>query len=112
DLAAEPRGLGEAKGKIEHVLFVVGRLDKHVGPLGFDDDVASRASQRAFARTLEIDVVAVCDLQDGKADWRLHFLARAVSLDEHHLGHLGSAPSNCRTGAVHAGLTCSRYALQ
>src|ERR1700741_4396688 len=79
--------MGEAKGQIEHVFLVLaGGLQRFI-PLGIDDDVAGRAGKRALASTLQIDVVAVGDFQHRKPQRRVDLDARAVRLNEGHLGH-------------------------
>src|SRR6185437_1462779 len=87
DLATETRRLGQAEGKIEHVFLVLGRVLQQLIPFGFDDDVTGRARQRAFARALDIDVIAVGDFENRQADRRLYCLARPVTFDKCHLGH-------------------------
>src|SRR6185437_11698610 len=49
DLAAEPRGLRQAEGEVEHVLLVLARFLEQLVPFGIDDDVAGRAGERALA---------------------------------------------------------------
>ena len=78
DLAAEARGVGEAEGEVEHVLLVLAGILEHFEPFGIDDDVAGRAGERALASALDIDVVAMRDLQHREADRRLDFLPRAA----------------------------------
>src|SRR4029077_12000455 len=45
DLAAQPRGMGEAEGQVEHVLLVLAGGLQRLIPLGIDDDVAGRAGK-------------------------------------------------------------------
>src|SRR6185312_10773558 len=47
DLAAEPRGLLEPEGEVEHVLLVLGRRRQLGEPGWIDDDVAGRAGKRS-----------------------------------------------------------------
>ncbi len=98
ELAAEPRGLGEAEGEVEHVLLVLARLGQQLVPVGIDDHMAGRAGERALAGALDIDIVAMRDLEHGKPDRRVDLLARAVAPDKHHLGH--QARLAAETGAA------------
>ena len=56
--------------------------------------VAGRAGERALARAFDIDAVLVRDFQDGEAERRVNLSARAVTLDESHLGHRDQALAN------------------
>src|SRR5258708_27763713 len=87
DLTAEPRGLRQAEGEVEHVLLVLARLVQQLVPFRIDDDVAGRAGERALAGALDVDAVLVRDLQHRKAERRVHLAARAVALDESHFPH-------------------------
>ncbi len=78
---------GQAEGEVEHVLLVLGRLLQQLVPFGIDDDVAGRAGERALAGALDVDVVAVRDLEHRQAERRLDLAPRAVALDEGHLRH-------------------------
>src|SRR5207249_4582431 len=66
--------------------------------------------ERALAGTFNVDAVLVRDLQDGKAERRLHVAPPAVALDEGHLGHqwrfraAESSPNFVRRGKVSAPL--------
>src|SRR5262249_54565060 len=77
----------QAEGEVEHVLLVLGRLLEEVVPLGVDDHVTGRAGERALAGTLEVDAVAMRDLQHREPQRRVHLAASTVLLDEHHLRH-------------------------
>src|SRR5258708_12293236 len=87
DLTAEPRGLRQPEGEVEHVLLVLARLVQQLVPFRIDDDVAGRAGERALAGALDVDAVLVRDLQHRKAERRVHLAARAVALDESHFRH-------------------------
>src|SRR6185437_14787029 len=87
DLAAEPRGLRQAEGEVEHVLLVLGRVLQQLVPFRIDDDVAGRAGERALAGALDVDAVLVRDLQDREAERCVHFASLPVALDESHFRH-------------------------
>src|SRR5258708_25197777 len=87
DLAAQPRGMGEAERKIEHVLLVLAGRRQLVEPILLDDDMTGRAGQRALAGALDVDMVAMGDFEHGKPKRRLHFLARPILENERHLRH-------------------------
>ena len=92
DLAAEPRGPGQVEGEIEHVLLVLARLLQQIVPFGFDDDVAGRAGERAFARAFDVDVVAMGDFEHREPERRLDLAPGSVALDEDHLRHQADSP--------------------
>src|SRR5262249_50422618 len=52
-----------------------------------DDHMAGRAGERALAGAFDVDAVAMGDLEQGKTERRLHFLARPVLQYERHLRH-------------------------
>src|SRR5216684_3884820 len=87
DLAAQPRGMGEPEGEIEHVLLVLAGRRQLVEPVLFDDHMTGRAGERAFAGAFDVDVVAMGDLEHAEAKRRLYFLARPVLENERHLRH-------------------------
>src|SRR3546814_18678164 len=74
---SEPRCLPQTEDEVEHVGFIPARRNEFAVPLRFDDDMAGRASHRTLAGALDIDVVAVCDLQNRHADRRLDHIVRA-----------------------------------
>src|SRR5260221_2028496 len=88
DLTAEPRRVGEAKGQIEHVFFVLAGRRQLNEPGLFDHDVAGRTGKRALAGTLDRNVIAMGDLEHGQAERRIDLLARSVLQYERHLRHL------------------------
>ena len=101
DLAAQPRGLAEVEGEVEHVLLVLARLLEQIVPIGVDDDMAGRAGERAFAGALDIDVVAMGDFEHRQAERRVDLAAGPVALDKDHLRHqlesaAGAAPGSGR----------------
>ena len=71
DLAAEARRVGEAKGEVEHVVFVITGLLEMVVCVLIEDDVARRAGNRALAGAFEVDVVLVRNAQQVVALVRL-----------------------------------------
>src|SRR5918996_1328547 len=52
DLAAQTRGVGEAEGKVEHVLLVLAGGRELVEPFLLDHDMAGRAGERALTGAL------------------------------------------------------------
>ena len=67
DLAAEPRGLLQAEGEVEHVLLILGRRRELVEPRRVDHDMAGRAGQGPLAGTLQVDAMLMRDLQHREA---------------------------------------------
>lgn len=67
DLAAEPTGLCEAVGQVQHVVLIVFRFRQGVVVVWVDDDMAGGASARATARTFHVQVVTLGYVQDGLA---------------------------------------------
>lgn len=64
DLAAQPAGLGQAKGQVEHVVLVVRRLGNAiVVSVRLDDDMARRTGTRPAARALHLEVVGLSDVE-------------------------------------------------
>src|SRR5262249_20891208 len=57
--------------------------------------MAGRAGERTLAGAFEIDVVAMRDLQHRQSAGRVDLDARAISLDERHLGHCSVFPPPC-----------------
>src|SRR5438477_6937596 len=82
DLAAEPRGLCEAEGEVQHVLLVLARVLQQLVPFRIDDDMTGRAGERTLAGALDVDPVLVGDLQHRKPERRLDLTAVAVAFDE------------------------------
>src|ERR1700738_5389437 len=79
--------MGQAEGEIERVLLVLAGGRELVEPILLDDDMTGRAGQRALARALDVDMVAMGDFEHGKPKRRLHFLARPIFQNERHLRH-------------------------
>ena len=83
DLAAESRGLGQAKGEVEHVVFVVvGLLHGLVLCLVVDDDVAGRAGAGAAAGAFHLEVVGLGDVEQVVALADLEGVGLVVLVDE------------------------------
>src|SRR4029450_5291247 len=87
DLAAQPRGVGEAEGEVEHVLLVLARGGELVEPFLLDHDMAGRAGERALAGALDVDMVAMGDFEHAETERRLHLLARSILQNECHFRH-------------------------
>ena len=88
DLASEPRGGGQAKGQVQHILFVLASLLKALVIVLADDHVAGGTGQGSLASTLDVNVVTVGDLEHGQAAGCIYFAARSVNLDKDNSGHL------------------------
>src|SRR5262249_37682382 len=69
----------------------------------------SRAGERAFAGTFDVDLVAVRDLEHGKAERCVDLAMRAVAFDKSHFGHYGLSGlgtiSSARIAAASAGVS-------
>src|SRR3954451_16310547 len=91
DLAAEPRGLGQAKGQIQHILLVLRRLLKLPEPGRVDDHMAGRAGERAFAGAFDIDAMLVGDFQNREPDRRVNLATGAITFDKSHFRHTDQA---------------------
>src|SRR5882672_1798062 len=87
DLAAQARRVGEAEGKVEHVLLVLAGRGELVEPFLLDHDMAGRAGERALAGALDGDVVAMGDFEHAETERRLHLLARTILHNECHFRH-------------------------
>src|SRR5215212_10188109 len=87
DLTAEPRGVGEPEGEVEHVFLVLAGWGELVEPFLLDHDMAGRAGKRALAGALDGDVVTMGDFEHAETERRLHLLARAILQNECHLWH-------------------------
>ena len=81
-------------------------------PFGIDDDMAGRAGERAFARALDVDVVAMGDFEHRQAERRVDLAPRAVALDKDHFRHQyrsgRGARSSARIAASSAGARAGR----
>src|SRR3546814_20905009 len=95
---SEPRCLPQTEDEVEHVGFILARRNEFAVPLRFDDDMAGRASHRTLAGALDIDVVAVRDLQHRHADRRIDLAASPVPFDECHLRHRWTR-GGCQAGS-------------
>src|SRR5271169_2153928 len=110
DLAAEPGGLAEVEGEVEHVLLVLARLLKQIIPLGIDDDVAGRAGERAFACPLDIDIMAVGDFEHREAEGGVDLAVGPVALDKDHFWHQAKSAPNPAPGSARGANSSARTA--
>src|ERR1700741_2087067 len=104
DLATEARRHGEVEREVEHILLVFARLLEQLVPLRIDDDMASRAGERAFAGAFDVDVVAARYLEHRHSERRIDLAPGAVALDKDHLRHYSDrgARSSARIAAASA----------
>ena len=87
DLAAQPARLLQVEGEVEHVFLVLGGLGELAVPGRVHDHVAGRAGHRAFAGSLDRDLIGMRDGQQRAVGGRGYLAARAVGLDEGDARH-------------------------
>lgn len=94
-LAAQTRGLGEAKCQIQHVVLIIIRLLQLVVVLGVHNHVASGAGTRSATSALHVQIVGLCNVQQIVALARVNLNLLTVLGDEGDLDFLA------RLGLVH-----------